>query len=77
MNVAAAILWITAGLISTSFVLIGVFQPLTFERIFDISFFHSSNFFLNFVVSYSSIAIQKLPMEFNVITMVQSVEKEN
>ena len=56
---AVAIVWIIAGLISTSFALIGVFQPLTFELlcIFDISSFSFFLFcLLIIVVSYSRMA---------------------
>ena len=58
---AVAIVWITAGLFSTSYVLILVFQPLNSEplRIFIISYF-SFFLFCNLIIafSYSSVAIK-------------------
>ena len=58
---AVAIVWITAGLILTSYVLIAVLQPLNFElrRIFKISLFSFSFFcLLIIVVSYLFMAIK-------------------
>ena len=58
---AVAIVWITAGLFATSYVLILVFQPLNSEplHIFIISYF-SFFLFCNLIIafSYSSVAIK-------------------
>ena len=58
---AAAIVWITAGTISTAIVSQITFQPLSFEafRIFYISYLSSFLFcLLTIIVSYSSMAIK-------------------